>query len=117
MRTFTAVIKKHQKLRAMKKFSIYQIREDAPDSRYIKFSSLEMLEHLELRDKLSLELYEKVYEGEIEEPFDLEDIYCKFQGPKPEGYKGHSLSISDLIEIDEKFYYVDDFGFKEIQFS
>lgn len=101
----------------MKKFSIYQINPDCQnEARLIKFSSIEFLEEVGLRDKLTLDMYEKVYEGEIEEPFELDDIYARYQGKKPEGYKGHSLSMSDLIEIDGKYHYVDEYGFQEIQF-
>lgn len=35
-------------------------------------------------------------------------------GKKPETYKGHSLSVSDIIELDGVMYYVDGFGFKKL---
>jgi len=82
------------------------------------FSSLEMVEHLGL--KITRDLYEKVWEGEIEASGNvyetLEQIFCQFNiGRKPEGYKGHSLSVSDIIQLDDKSYYCDSFGFEEIE--
>jgi hypothetical protein len=45
---------------------------------------------------------------------DLEEVYMALQGTKPQGYKGHSLSVSDLVEIDGKIYYCDSYGFKDV---
>ena len=32
----------------------------------------------------------------------------------PEDYKGHSLSVSDLLEVNGKFYYCDAYSWEEI---
>ena len=61
-----------------------------------------------------MDLYDKVYDGEIEEDGDLDDIFAVFQGKKPEGYKGRSLSVSDIIRIEEKFFFCDDFAWVDI---
>jgi hypothetical protein len=64
--------------------------------------------------------YNVVFDGEIETN-NLDAIYEKFNTNHPEGYEGHSLSMSDVIELyDEKgssYYYVDSVGFKEIDFG
>lgn len=104
----------------MKKFSILQIKNNVTNSRYIKFSSLNMVDRLNIT--LTLDMYEQVYEGEIEEEATdeatMDSIWSALNtGKKPEGYKGHSLSVSDLIKMDGKFYYVDDIGFEEIEFN
>ena len=101
------------------KYQIYQVRDDAENSRYIKFSSLELIESMGL--KISRDMYEEVWDGEVEESNDvfdtLEHIFCQFNiGRKPEGYKGHSLSVSDIIRLEDKFYYCDSIGFEEIEF-
>jgi hypothetical protein len=61
-----------------------------------------------------------VFDGELETN-DLESIYTKFNIDHPSDFKGHSLSISDVVELyDEnssEFYYVNRFGFKEIEFE
>ena len=52
---------------------------------------------------------------------DLESIYAKFNVEHPEGFTGHSLSMSDVVELYDDagsaFHYVDRFGFKEINFK
>lgn len=70
--------------------------------------------------KPNAENYTVVFDGEIETN-DLHKIYDKFNLSHPHGYSGHSLSMSDIIELyDDKkslFYYVDAIGFKEIAFE
>ena len=101
----------------MKSYSIYQINDNADNARYIKFSGLDLIEEMGL--KVTRDLYKKVYDGEIEDFTNadevLEELYMKFQGAKPDGYTGHSLSVSDVIELDGKAYYCDSYGFTEIQ--
>ena len=65
--------------------------------------------------------YHMVYDGEIETN-ELERIYDKFDdGQEVPGYTGHSLSVSDVIELyDEEaseFYYVDYRDFKPVVFG
>jgi hypothetical protein len=63
--------------------------------------------------------YQVVYDGEVETN-ELEALYTKFNIDHPLGYEGHSLSMSDVLELyDENgcaFYYCDTCGFKEISF-
>lgn len=66
--------------------------------------------------------YEIVYEGKIKTndiaPFDLrlalEDLFYTFNMDRPKDFKGHSMSVSDIVELNGKKYYCDSFGFKEI---
>lgn len=64
--------------------------------------------------------YQTVYDGEVETN-DLEALYTKFNTAHPPGYAGHSLSMSDVLELyDENsssFFYCDRFGFQEIGFA
>ena len=64
--------------------------------------------------------YQTVYDGEVETN-DLEALYTKFNIAHPPGYAGHSLSMSDVLELyDENgssFHYCDRFGFEEISFA
>lgn len=43
-----------------------------------------------------------------------DDIFYIFNMMIPEGFNGHSLSVSDIIQIDDRYFYVDSFGFKEV---
>lgn len=96
-----------------KNVRILQLSE-SKESRYYLFASLELLEECGL--KVNFDLYESVYEFKMDFQSesvddDLESLYIKFQVSKPEGYTGHSLSVSDIIEVDGEKYYVDSFGF------
>ena len=72
--------------------------------------------------QLNHEDYTQVFEGNLSDyPADrtLESIYERMNmGVKPDGYTGHSLSMSDVIitniDGEEKAYYCDDFGFTEM---
>jgi hypothetical protein len=64
--------------------------------------------------------YQAVYDGQLETN-SLDAIYEKFNLNHPPDYKGHSLSMSDVIELYDNngssFHYVDRLGFKEIAFQ
>ena len=103
----------------MKKYKILQIKNDPQVAHGIKFSGLDELEKFGLRDKLTLDIYKEVYSGEIEDGETsqlLERIYSMFQGVKPENYKGHSISVSDVVCMDDKYYFCDRYEWKEITF-
>lgn len=64
--------------------------------------------------------YQTVYDCELDTN-DLEEIYSKFNINHPEGFTGHSLSISDVIELYDEdsstFHFVDRVGFRTIAFD
>ena len=57
--------------------------------------------------------YYEYIEGET-----LEDIYRRFNIDHPEDFRGHSLSVSDVVVLHENgadtTYYVDSIGFREL---
>lgn len=48
----------------------------------------------------------------------LENLFEKFNLYHPEGYRAHSLSVSDVVRINDgneiKYYYCDSIGWKDI---
>jgi hypothetical protein len=57
--------------------------------------------------------YKTVFNGEL--PISTpEDAFTILNTSRPEGYTGHSLSVSDIIVFDDTTYFVDSFGFKTI---
>jgi hypothetical protein len=69
------------------------------------------------KKNFSLTDYEVMYEGEIDGynlNYTLEKLFDIFNMSHPEDFKGRSMSVSDVVELDGKMYYCDDFGFKEI---
>lgn len=45
----------------------------------------------------------------------LNGIFEKFNLDRPSDFKGHSLSVSDVIILDKQPYFVDSIGFKKIK--
>ena len=97
------------------KLQILQLKS-TPELRNYMFTSMSLLEKLNL--KVDLNNYNEVYVDDLyssifSKNIDiLEEIFQKFNvGQKPESYKGHSLSVSDIVVLDGVNYYVDSFGF------
>lgn len=103
------------------KISIYQVNMER-DSERRAFMDLEKLEHFFGSSQIKSELYDKVFEGEVECET-LEDVYQKFNVDHPHDYKGRSLSISDIVEVidsdrvEKGFYFCDFIGFKTVSFD
>lgn len=60
--------------------------------------------------------YRKVYQGETPKRTTLDNIFDRFNRPEemPADYMARYLSVSDLIVMDGKCWYVDSFGFKDV---
>ena len=79
-----------------------------------------------MKNNFSLSDYELVYTGEIDlETYDdegnedvyhtLEYLFDMFNINQPADFTGRSMSVSDVVLLDEKIYYTDHIGFKEIK--
>lgn len=44
----------------------------------------------------------------------LEALFTKFNVARPKDFMGHSMSVSDVIKLDDKYYYCDITGWKDI---
>lgn len=104
--------------------SVYQIK-DWENSKYM-FASWRLAEkYFNLKD------YEEVYsyfvdmrpnkdngysvlltERDVEKI--LDNTYHMLNVNRPEDFKGHSLSVSDIIAVGNSYYYCDMFGWKKI---
>ena len=93
------------------KYEIYQVKEE--QERFYAFVGFDYV--IKNFGKVRRSCYDKVYEGE-EENITLDDIFRKFNIERPIDFKGHSLSVSDVVIADGKAFYCDDFGWKEIEF-
>jgi hypothetical protein len=97
-------------------YKIFQLKENNELATQIAFRNFDRIKHL-----ISLDLYNNVYENTLETDKTnvnaiLENLYIKFNvGQKPNGYKGHSLSVSDIVYLNDfGYYFCDSFGFKKI---
>ena len=88
---------------------IYQINSDRDADRQ-KFMSLND------DQTVSSAIYDEVFNAEIDET-DLEAIYARFNTSHHPLFRGHSLSVSDVIVMDGKAHYVQSLGFTEIPFD
>ena len=63
--------------------------------------------------------YESKYQGKLKPGETLDTLYERFNLHRPEDFTGHSLSVSDVIVLesvgDKKAFYVDSFGFCEVE--
>ena len=99
-------------VRSNHQIRVFQIdSRQSNESRFAKFMPYGDLKEYGLKFEPSR--YKPVFSGEMEVR-DLDDVYSQLQGKKPEGYSGHSLSVSDVVVMDGKAYYVDDYGFKKV---
>ncbi|MBR5230130.1 MAG: hypothetical protein IKW01_04660 [Firmicutes bacterium] len=96
---------------------IYQLKQDSPI--LMRFISLAERKRRGF-DKPQKAEYALIYEGEADR-FCLEDVWEKFGRRVPADFKGHALSISDVVEFSDteasRFFYVEPKGFAEIEFK
>lgn len=89
------------------KIAIYQIAIERDENR-LAFQSLNHIISVS-NGRVPAELYDCVFAGEVSAQT-LEDIFYVFNMEHPSGYKGRSLSVSDVVEIflasgGSEFYY------------
>ena len=100
-------------------FAIYQLR-DNDNTAQLRFMNAEYLE----KKGLSIEKgnYAAVYAGNLDRRGDTQDrlneLYETFNLRRPEDFRGHSLSVSDIVALKQNgvvsCHYVDSWGFKEL---
>ena len=99
--------------------AIYQVNMDR-DNDNVAFLNYENLERFQGSNMINSKIYDKVFEGEVG-CGSLEEVYRMFNIDHPDGYRGRSLSVSDVVEVasEEKstFYFCNSIGFKEIDFA
>ncbi len=67
--------------------------------------------------------YTCVYESDIEVEESTSDfsvlnkLFETFNLNHPSDFKGHSLSVSDVVQINDINYYVDSFGFEKLNYK
>ena len=96
-------------------FSIYQIKggDETRDFRFEPYDRLQAAGNVVDRAN-----YELVYSAPLAPETSLEDIYTRFNIDHPKDFKGHSLSVSDVVVLhqdgQDTAHYVDSFGYKSV---
>ena len=99
---------------------IYQVNHER-DVNNTAFFGYEMLEKLQGKAEINSDIYDCVFAGEVD-CNNLEDVYQMFNLNHPQGYKGRSLSVSDIVEVRDsndksEFYFCDSVGFISVDFD
>lgn len=114
-------------------YVIYQLKPD-PQYHSLRFASLSELRSLDRRegnlDDAALGVtesrYDLVYSGALSPALAanrtpeaiLEGLYTRFNLNRPDDFRGHSLSVSDVIALNlngqTECYYTDSFGFYKL---
>ena len=96
-------------------FSIYQIKggDETRDLRFEPYDRLQAAGNVVDRAN-----YELVYSAPLAPGTSLEDIYTRFNIDHPKDFKGHSLSVSDVVVLhqdgQDAAHYVDSAGFRQV---
>ena len=102
-------------------YLLMQLKRDADPA--LRFASMRYLEKQNIAP--SIENYEILYRGNLQtgkrsvpQPELLEQLYQKFNCAQPMDYHGHSLSVSDVILLNQagkiSAHYVDSIGFRKL---
>ncbi len=97
---------------------VYQI-DGEKDTGLIKFRDYATA--MRKRGKIDPRIYKTVYDGQAG-CRDLEDVFGMLNRRPPVAYQGHSMSVSDVVEVTERqdgevgegFYYCDSVGFQRL---
>lgn len=93
-------------------FAVYQLRQ-IPETRKIRFQPYRIL--MKEGFQIRYEHYEQVYLGRMQGDDSPESIRERFQKQLPRTFKGHSVSVSDVLVMNREgvvtSYYVEKDGF------
>lgn len=102
------------------KIRVYQINREKDKNRFI-FCDYDYVVRKQGHAHICRDLYDVVFEGDVD-CRNLEDIYVLFNSSRAPEYHGHSMSVSDIVEViseendvKQGVYYCDSIGFKEVE--
>lgn len=97
------------------RYGIYQIIDESPGREY-EFMDMDFIERHGYQVKK--EDYSLIYSDDMHDGDTLDSLYEKFNIAHPADYTGHSVSISDIVVLNEngdvKAYFVDSISFREL---
>ena len=96
-------------------FGIYQIKDDLTGENYA-FMNMSFIESHGMQIKK--EDYKLVYVGELLGNTSLDDIFERFNIDRPKDFRGHSLSVSDIVVLNDgekvTAHFVDSISFEQL---
>ena len=101
-------------------YAILQLKhiDETDEFRFMPYWHIQKLEN-----QPTIDHYEVVYNGPIEQSAgaaeQLEALYTRFNIDHPDDFRGHSMSVSDIVALkvvgEVSFHYVDSVGFQKLE--
>lgn len=98
------------------KYIVYQINLDRDTERLAFLGYEQMAKALgSVGISQAFPAYDKVWEGDLPDCTGLEDLYYKLNTDHPADYRARSLSVSDIVEMDDgSCWFCDSYGWYEV---
>ena len=97
------------------RYALYQLNTESKDVPY-EFMGMDFVKDHGM--EVTAADYKCVYSGILHDSVSLDELYSIFNQNHPADFKGHSMSVSDVVNVnrdgDMKAYYVDSFGFEDL---
>ena len=97
------------------RYALYQLNTESKDVPY-EFMGMDFVKDHGM--EVTAADYKCVYSGIMQDSVSLDELYSIFNQNHPADFKGHSMSVSDVVIVnrdgDMKAYYVDSFGFADL---
>ena len=97
------------------RYALYQLNTELKDVPY-EFMGMDFVKDHGM--EVTAADYKCVYSGILHDSVSLDELYSIFNQNHPADFKGHSMSVSDVVIVnrdgDLKAYYVDSFGFADL---
>jgi hypothetical protein len=110
----------------MTKYKIFQMQriEDENDPNFLKIRYQMFSDFPDNRENIDANEwnYKQVWESEMdmivpesEVPYSvLNKLFEVFNTSHPQNYRGRSLSVSDIVQVEKEFYIVESIGFRRV---
>ena len=97
------------------RYALYQLNTESKDVPY-EFMGMDFVKDHGM--EVTAADYKCVYSGIMQDSVSLDELYSIFNQNHPVDFKGHSMSVSDVVIVnrdgDIKAFYVDSFGFENL---
>ena len=99
------------------KINLYQIDPER-DTKRLRFLNLARTRQVLHAHEPEASVYNKVFAGTVK----CRNVFVLFNNSRPEGFRGRSLFVSDIVEVEDAAsitpgcYFCDSVGFKEVPF-
>ena len=104
---------KEKERQTVREYEIYQLNAGGRDYMFLNIKELR-----EMHVTPNISSYDSVYKGTLEPGMTLDSLFDKFNVDRPEDFKGHSLSVSDVIAVTDEHgktaWFVDSIGFTQL---